>query len=117
MIRLPALLFLIITMNALMAGVLHGWVYDVLDQYVYEQKELLYKKALADSREILGKAEAEQWNSLSDELGIKYTTNSMIYAVDSKELPSKVLELISDPIAGNGLVDPFTPDIYYPLGG
>ncbi|MFT4924369.1 MAG: two-component system OmpR family sensor kinase [Phenylobacterium sp.] len=116
MIRLPALFALIIGMNALMAGLLHGWVYDALDLYVYEQKELLYKQALTDSREVLGKAAPEQWNTLSDELGIKYITNSMIYALDDKDLPSKVLEAISDPIAANGVVDPFTPDIYYPLG-
>lgn len=116
MLRLPSLIFFILCMNALMAGLLHGWVYDVLDLYVYEQKELLYSQALTDSRNTLGKAAPEDWNTISDELGIKYTTNSMIYALDAKDLPSKVLELISDPIAANGMVDPFTPDIYYPLG-
>jgi two-component system OmpR family sensor kinase len=116
MIRFPYLLILIVGMNALMAGLLHGWVYDMLDQYVYEEKEQLYTSALANSRQILGSATPEQWNTLSDELGLKYQTNSMIHARDSKGLPAKVLELISDPIAINGLVDPFTPDIYYPLG-
>ncbi len=116
MIRLPYLILLILGMNALMAGLLHGWVYDALDQYVYEQKELLYKKVLNDSRETFGTATPAQWNSLGDELGFKYATNSMIYARDSKELSPKILEYISDPIAANGLVDPFTPDIYYPLG-
>ena len=116
MIRLPYLFVLIIFTNMLMAGLLHGWVYDALDQYVYEQKGMLYKRALQDSREILGNAPTNQWNSLSDELGIKYSTNSMIYTRDSKELPSKVLDYISDTIASDGIIDPFTPDIYYPMG-
>jgi two-component system OmpR family sensor kinase len=116
MIRLPHLFMLLIGVNLLMAGLLHGWVYDALDKYVYEQKELLYKSALDESRETLGKAKPELWNSLSDDIGVKYSTNSMIYTRDSKELPSKVLEYISDTISSNGVVDPFTPDVYYPLG-
>jgi two-component system sensor histidine kinase RstB len=116
MIRLPYLLILLICSNLLIAGLLHGWVYDALDQYVYEQKSLLYKDALKDSRETLSNAPSNQWNALSDELGVKYGTNSMVYTRDSKELPTKVLDYISDTIASDGIVDPFTPDIYYPIG-
>lgn len=116
MIRLPYILMLILCVNLLMAGLLHGWVYDSLDQYIYQQKELLYKEALIDSREVLSKAQPEQWNALSDELGVKYTAGSIIHTLDSKELPSKVLDYISDTIGSDGIVDPYEPNVYYPLG-
>lgn len=116
MIRLPYLLLLLVGVNLLTAGVLHSWVYDALDNYRYEQNELLLKEALVDSRETLNKANPEQWRPVVDELGVKYTTGSELHTRDSKELPSRVLELVSDSIAVGGLVDPIKPYVYYPLG-
>jgi two-component system OmpR family sensor kinase len=116
MIRLPYLFMLMLCVNLLMAGLLHGWIYDGLDTYVYEQKELLYKDALDVSRERLSKAQPEQWNTIGNELGVEYRAGSMVYTRDSKDLPSNVLDYISDTISSNGVVDPNTPDIYLPLG-
>ena len=116
MLRLPYLFAALLGVNLLMAGLLHGWVYDYLDRYIYEQKDELYQRALADTRKTFADSTEAQWNPLSDRLGVEYGTNSMIYTRDSKELPTKVLEYISDTIAAKGIVDPYTPDIYYPLG-
>ncbi len=116
MIRLPYLILLIVGVNLLTAGILHGWVYNALDKYTYEQNELLLQRAMVDSRETLQDANPEQWRPLVDELGVKYTTGSELHTLDSKELPSRVLELISDKTAGDGVVDPIKPYVYYPLG-
>ena len=116
MIRLRYLFALLIGTNLLVAGVLHSWVYNYLDTYIYQQKDILYKRALEDTRATFANAHPDQWNQLSDTLGVDYSTNSMIYTRDSKELPSKVLDYISDTIASKGVVDPYTPDVYYPLG-
>jgi two-component system sensor histidine kinase RstB len=116
MIRLPYLLLLLVGVNLLTAGILHGWVYDALDKYRYEQDELLLQKALVDSRKALKSVNPEQWRPIVDELGVRFTTGSELHTRDSKELPSRVLELISDSIASEGVVDPIKPMVYYPLG-
>lgn len=116
MIRLPYLLLLLVGVNLLTAGLLHGWVYNALDKYSYEQTELLLQKAMVDSRDTLKNANPEQWRPLVDELGVKYTTGSELHTRDSKELPTRVLELISDSIAVDGVVDPIKPYVYFPLG-
>ena len=114
--RLSTVVALIIGVNLLVAGVLHGWGYDFLDRYVYQQKELLYKQALEDSRETFKDVDSKDWNTLSDELGLFFGTGSLIHSVDSKDLPVKVLDYISDTIGKDGIVDPFDPYVYYPLG-
>ena len=114
MIRLPYLLALVLSVNLLMAGLLHGWVYDFLDRYVYQQKELLYKNALIVSRETFKGTGPEQWNVLGDELGVKYDSGSLIHTRDSKDMPPKVLDYISDAIGSKGIVDPQDPYVYYP---
>jgi two-component system sensor histidine kinase RstB len=116
MIRLPYLLALVLSVNLLMAGLLHGWVYDFLDRYVYQQKELLYKNALIVSRETFKGTGPEQWNVLGDELGVKYDSGSLIHTRDSKDMPPKVLDYISDAIGSKGIVDPQDPYVYYTLG-
>ena len=114
--RLSTVVALIIGVNLLVAGVLHGWGYDFLDRYVYQQKELLYKQALKDVRTTFKEADKNNWNTLSDELGGDYRSGSLIHSVDSKDLPAKVLEYVSDTIGKQGIIDPFEPYIYYPLG-
>ena len=114
--RLSTVVALIIGVNLLVAGVLHGWGYDFLDRYVYQQKELLYKQALEEVRTTFKDADKNDWNTLSDELGVLYRSGSLIHSVDSKDLPAKVLEYVSDTIGKQGIVDPFEPYVYYPLG-
>lgn len=116
MLTLPRLLALIVAINVLIAGILHGWGYDALDRYVYQQKEALYQQALKVSQDTFQDAEPEVWNPLSDELGVRFDTGSIIYTRDSKDVPPKVLDYISDTIGSEGFVDPYEPNVYYPLG-
>lgn len=116
MSRLAATATLLIAANALTALVFHLWVYDFLDDYIYDQYSLQLEQARAEIDTRFDASEPDQWQTVATEIEALLDTSVAIHSRDSDKLPDDIESQLAQTLSENGVIDPVEPIIYYPLG-
>ncbi len=103
-------------LNSLLYVVYVMWLSDSLEDYKFRQLNQDLEYQLQQAREVFSNKTEAQWQPTAYSLQSRTDTGVNVYRLDSKEVSDDTRTLLADPVNAKGVIDPYMPYVYLPLG-
>jgi len=89
---------------------------DTIENYKFKQLNKDLEEHLQNAATLFKGLSEEQWQPTAYAFQSKTATGVNVYNLKNTEVSPELREMLADPVNKDGVIDPYTPYIYLPLG-